>query len=494
MRRSRYFLPTLRENPAEAQIASHRLMLRAGMIRQSSAGIYSWLPLGHRVLRKIEQVVREEHERRRLPGDPHAGNPAGRALGGERPLPGLRQGRCLRITDRHDRPMLFGPTHEEVVTDIFRQSRAQLPRPAAEPSTRFMWKFRGRAAPALRHHAWPRVLHEGQLLLRYRPRKRRALLQQDVRILSAHLRPPRPHVDPDAGGERGHRRRLQPRVQSCWRIPARAPSIATAPGSTRTRWRWGSTTRRTFSRSWKSGPGSTPPTDDKHDPGACAVPEDALYQGRGIEVGHIFYFGHQVLQGDGRHGDGPGRCPRSRWRWAPTESASPGSRAQSSKRATTRPALSGRKSRRPSRWGSSTCAWAIRRATGACEALYARLAEAGVEVLYDDRDASGLGVKFAEMELIGLPWQVTVGPRGVKSGTAELKARAGGEAEALSFESVSARPDRRLARAHVLGLRAPRRVYAICAPAGRKASSRSSRRSRLSASSSVSRRSSSSCR
>jgi len=63
MRLSEYFLPTLKENPSEAQIVSHRLMLRAGMVRQSAAGIYSWLPLGLRVLKKIEQIVREEQDR-----------------------------------------------------------------------------------------------------------------------------------------------------------------------------------------------------------------------------------------------------------------------------------------------------------------------------------------------------------------------------------------------------------------------------------------------
>ena len=145
MRRSRYFLPTLRENPAEAQIVSHRLMLRAGMIRQSSAGIYSWLPLGHRVLRKIEQVVREEM------------NAAGCQ---EILMPAVQpaelweeSGRyqdygkeMLRFTDRHDRPMLFGPTHEEVVTDIFRQSVRSY-RDLPQNLYQIQWKFRDELRP-----------------------------------------------------------------------------------------------------------------------------------------------------------------------------------------------------------------------------------------------------------------------------------------------------------------------------------------------------------
>src|SRR6201982_2022992 len=119
MRLSRYFLPVLKQNPAEAQIASHRLMLRAGLIRQEAAGIYAWLPLGFRVLKKIEQIVREEQDR------------AGAV---ELLMPTLQladlwreSGRydaygpeMLRIKDRHERDMLYGPTNEEMITEIFR--------------------------------------------------------------------------------------------------------------------------------------------------------------------------------------------------------------------------------------------------------------------------------------------------------------------------------------------------------------------------------------
>src|SRR3954468_3146664 len=130
MRLSQYFLPLLRENPSEAQIVSHRLMLRAGMIRQASAGIYSWLPLGLRVLMKIEQIVRDEQD-------------ASGAL--EVLMPTIQSAELwresgryddygkemLRIRDRADREMLYGPTNEELITDIFRnavKSYRELPR------------------------------------------------------------------------------------------------------------------------------------------------------------------------------------------------------------------------------------------------------------------------------------------------------------------------------------------------------------------------------
>src|SRR5258707_15579423 len=145
MRLSQYFLPLLRENPAEAEIGSHRLMLRAGMIRQSSAGIYSWLPLGFRVLQKVEQIVREEQDR---------------AGAQEVLMPTIQpaelwkeSGRyddygkeMLRIQDRHERDMLYGPTNEEMFTEIFRayvRSYKDLPLNLYH----VQWKFRDEVRP-----------------------------------------------------------------------------------------------------------------------------------------------------------------------------------------------------------------------------------------------------------------------------------------------------------------------------------------------------------
>ena len=141
MRLSRYFLPILKETPKDAEIASHRLMLRAGMIRQEAAGIYAWLPLGLKVLKKIEQVVREEMDRAGaievlMPTLQLADlwRESGRyeAYGDE----------MLRIKDRHERDLLFGPTAEEVITDIFRayiKSYKDLPKNLYN----IQWKFEG---------------------------------------------------------------------------------------------------------------------------------------------------------------------------------------------------------------------------------------------------------------------------------------------------------------------------------------------------------------
>ena len=121
MKLSKYFLPVLKESPSEAEIASHKLMLRAGMISQSSSGIYSWLPLGLKVLKNIENIVREEQNKAGVneilmstiqPADLWKESSRYEDYGKE----------MLRIKDRQEREMLYGPTNEEQVTDIFRRS------------------------------------------------------------------------------------------------------------------------------------------------------------------------------------------------------------------------------------------------------------------------------------------------------------------------------------------------------------------------------------
>ncbi|MFT3953139.1 MAG: hypothetical protein QM722_01620 [Piscinibacter sp.] len=212
MRLSRYFLPILRETPKEAEIVSHRLMLRAGMMRQEAAGIYALLPLGLRVLNKVSTIIREEQNRSGaiellMPTIQSADlwRESGRydAYGKE----------MLRIKDRHEREMLYGPTNEEMITEIFRayvKSYKDLPLNLYH----IQWKFRDEVRPRFGTHAQPRIPDEGRLFLRSRPGRRGPRLQQDVRRLSAHLRAARPEVDPDA-----------------WPIPARSAAISATSSS-----------------------------------------------------------------------------------------------------------------------------------------------------------------------------------------------------------------------------------------------------------------------
>jgi hypothetical protein len=227
MRLSRYFLPVLKEAPSDAQIVSHQLMLRAGMIRQEAAGIYAWLPLGLKVLKKVEQIVREEMDR------------AGAI---ELLMPTLQladlwreSGRydaygpeMLRIVDRHERELLYGPTNEEVITEIFRgsvKSYKDLPK-----NLYHAVEVPRRAPSALRRDARPRVPDEGRLQLRPRRRGRAQGLQPHVRGLSEPVLAHGPEGRADARRHRPDRRRPQPRVHRPGRHRRKRRVLPQGPG------------------------------------------------------------------------------------------------------------------------------------------------------------------------------------------------------------------------------------------------------------------------
>ncbi len=205
MRLSRYFLPILKENPREAEIVSHRLMLRAGMIRQQAAGSFSWLPLGKRVLDKVCRIVREEQDRA---GALEILMPTiqGADLWRESGRYDDYGKEMLRIKDRHERDMLFGPTNEEMVTEIFRsyvKSYKDLPLNLYH----IQWKFRDEVRPRFGVMRSARIPDEGRLFLRPRFRGREGRLQPDVRLLSAHFHPHGPEGNSDARRHRSDRRR-----------------------------------------------------------------------------------------------------------------------------------------------------------------------------------------------------------------------------------------------------------------------------------------------
>ena len=418
MRLSQYFLPLLRENPSEAQIVSHRLMLRAGMIRQSSAGIYSWLPLGLRVLKKVEQIVREEQDRSGAqeilmptiqPADLWRESGRYEDYGKE----------MLRIRDRHDREMLYGPTNEEQVTDDRPRRGQELPRPAEKPLPHPVEVPR-RGAAALWRHARPRIPDEGQLQLRPRRGRREALLQQDVRRLSAHLRPHGAEGDPDARRYRADRRRSQPRIQILAETGESAVYCDKRLARDRHPRRRTSITTATSSRSSGSGPGSTPPPTRSTSPMPARSRPTQLVTARGIEVGHIFYFGTKyskpmgaVVAGPGRRG-GAARNGLLRHR-----RVAPGRRADRGQPRRRRHHLAGQRRAVPGR-ADQSARGRCSAAAHAADDLYGKLRSAGVEVLYDDRDESA-GAKFAAMDLIGLPDQLIIGPRGIAAGTVELQ-------------------------------------------------------------------------
>jgi prolyl-tRNA synthetase len=429
MRVTEFFLPTSKETPAEAQIASHRLMLRAGMVRQQSAGIYAWLPLGLRVLKKIEQIVREEQ------------NAAG-AL--EMLMPTIQSAELwresgryddygkemLRITDRHDRELLYGPTNEEVITDIVRhyvKSYRALPLNLYH----IQWKFRDEVRP------------------RFGVMRGREFLMKDAYSFDLDFE----------GAKRAYNKMFVAYLRTYARlglkaIPMRADSGAiggdlshefiilaeTGESAVYCHKDWLALDLLGEQAADDAGRAALverltalyAATDEKHDPAAC--PADQLVTARGIEVGHIFYFGTKYSEPLGAVVTGPkgDNVPLEMGSYGIGVSRLVGAIIEASHDDAgiiwPEPVAPFDVALVNLKVGDPAC-------DGACEKLYGELTRAGRAVLYDDRDERA-GVKLADMELIGIPYQVVIGPRGVAAGTAELKARRGGAKQDMALDAV----------------------------------------------------------
>jgi prolyl-tRNA synthetase len=436
MRLSRYFLPILRETPKEAEIVSHRLMLRAGLIRQQAAGIYAFLPLGLRVLRKVCRIVREEQDR------------AG-AL--EMLMPTVQpaelwreSGRyddygkeMLRIKDRHERDILYGPTNEEMITEIFRayvRSYKDLPLNLYH----IQWKFRDEVRP------------------RFGVMRAREFLMKDAYSFDLDF----------AGARHSYNKMFVAYLRTFARLGLRSiPMVAESGpigGNSHEFIILASTGEsevychrdyldfcvpgedinfddvsalEKIVEQWTSLYAAT---SEKHDAaGFEKLPAEKRLSARGIEVGHIFYFGTKysepmkaVVAGPdgserpvhmGSYGIGPSRLvgaiieafhDEAGIKWP--EPVAP-----------FKVAILNLK-----QGGADTDA--------ACEQLYQALIRKDVEVLYDDLDQRP-GAKFAAADLIGVPWQIMVGPRGLAEGKIELKQRADGSRELMTAGDAIAR-------------------------------------------------------
>ena len=431
MRLSNYFLPVLRENPKEAEIVSHRLMLRAGMVQQASAGIYSWLPLGLRVLKKIENIVRDEQNL---------------AMAQEILMPTIQSadlwresGRyddygkeMLRITDRHERDMLFGPTNEELITDIFRthvRSYRDLPLNLYH----IQWKFRDEVRP------------------RFGVMRGREFLMKDAYSFD---------VDFDSA-RMSYNKMFVSYLKTFARmgltaIPMQADSgpiggdlshefiILADTGESEVFYHrdWEDLNWQDTSIDYTADlqpivdrwTGTYAATDEMHDAANCPVPSADLRQRRGIEVGHIFHFGTKysaplgarVATSDGKDVDvfmGSYGIGVSRLVGGVIEASHDENGII---------------------WPSAVAPFHVgvinlKVGDDACDQhaadLYAQFNAAGFDALLDDRDERA-GAKLATMDLIGLPWQVIIGPRGMKNGVVEVKNRRTGERAEMTPEGA----------------------------------------------------------
>jgi len=437
MRLSQAFLPVLKESPSDAQIVSHKLMLRAGLVRQTAAGIYAWLPLGLRVLRKIEQIVREEQDRAGaiellMPTLQSADlwRQSGRydAYGPE----------MLRIKDRHDREMLYGPTNEEMITAIFAgdtKSYRELPRTLYH----IQWKFRDEVRPRfgvmrgrefLMKDAYSFDLDEAgarqsyykQMLAYLRTFERLGIKAVPMKAASGPI-----------GGDLSHEFIvLAPTGESEVFFDAAYEEMDWARAGLDYADEGG------LKAMFDQVSGTYAATDETHDEARWSeVPEARRRTGRGIEVGHIFYFGTKYSEAMNLRVSGPdgAMVTPQMGSYGVGVSRLVGAIIEASH------------DEQGIVWPDAVAPWAVGLVTmrgddaaskQAAGDLYDKLTTAGIEVLYDDRDERG-GAKLAGMDLMGLPRQVIMGPRGLAAGTVELKDRRTGEKQEISLESALAR-------------------------------------------------------
>ncbi len=430
MRLSRYFLPILREAPREAEIVSHRLMLRAGMMRQEAAGIYAFLPLGLRVLDKICRIVREEQNRSGaiellMPtiqsADLWRESSRYEAYGKE----------MLRIKDRHERDMLYGPTNEEMITEIVRayvRSYKDLPLNLYH----IQWKFRDEVRPRFGLMRGREFLMKDaysfdvdQAAARHSYNKMFVAYLRTFARLGLKSIPMRADTGP-IGGDLSHEFIILADTGEsevyCHRdyldfaVPGEDVNFDDAAGIQGIVDKWTSLYAA---------------TSEMHEPEKYgAVSADKQVSARGIEVGHIFYFGtkysepmkavvagpdgKEVLLHGGSYGIGPSRLVAAIIEACHDENGI--------------------------KWPEPVAPFDViilnlkqgdAATDAASEQLYKELSAKGLDVLYHDTDERP-GAKFATADLIGIPWQILVGPKGLAAGQVELKRRADGSRTMLA--------------------------------------------------------------
>lgn len=434
MRLSQYFLPTLKENPKEAEVISHRLMLRSGMIRQQTSGIYSWLPLGKKVLDKVCAIIREEQER----------------IGAlEILMPTIQSAdlwhesnrydnyglEMLRIKDRQERDLLYGPTNEEMVTDIFRsyvRSYKDLPLNLYQ----IQWKFRDEIRPRFG------VMRSREFLMKDAysfDRDYKSSQESYNRMFVSYLRtfhrvglkaiPVRSDTGP-IGGDLSHEFIILAKTGESIIFYDRRFLQITVPHISVDLTDGGVV--HDIVRQWTSLYAAT---EEMHNQGDWdKIPEDNRVSERGIEVGHIFHFGTKysapmgakVMGEDGKehvvfmgsYGIGPSRLVAAIIEALHDEKG-----------------IVWPKSIAPFDFGIVNLKPDDTMCNCTCETLYQGLIRSGFDPLLDDKSGSP-GSKFAMMDLIGLPIQVIIGPKSVQRNEIEIKDRKTGFKEIMTVEAA----------------------------------------------------------
>ena len=434
MRLSRYFLPVLKETPKEAEIVSHQLMLRAGLIRQESAGIYAWLPLGLRVLKKVNQIIREEQDRSGaiellMPTIQSADlwRESGRyeAYGKE----------MLRIADRHEREMLFGPTNEEMVTSIFR-THAKSYRDLPLNLYHIQWKFRDERRPRFG------VMRSREFLMKDaysfdldQAGARHSYNKMFVAYLRTFARfglvaiPMQADTGP-IGGDLSHEFIILAETGES-EVFCHKDYLDFATPHANTNFDDVAALQAMVDK-WTSLYAAT---SEKHDAAAYGqIGADRQVSARGIEVGHIFYFGTKYSEPMKALVQGPDGKPVAvhggSYGIGPTRVVAAVIEASHDANGIVWPVPLA-----PFEVGLINLIVGDKDTDLVSNDLYAKFERAGLSVLLDDTDERA-GGKFAGMDLMGLPFQVIVGPKGVRTGEVEIKERKTGERATLTIEAA----------------------------------------------------------
>ncbi len=417
---SKYFLPTLKENPLDAHVVSHQLMIRAGMIRQTASGIYSWLPLGLKVLRKVENIIKKQMD---LAGACEILMPT------IQPAElWLESGRyndygkeMLRITDRHNRDLLYGPTHEEVVTDLFRKnifSYKDLPKNLYQ----IHWKFRDEVRPRFGLMRGREFLMKDAYSFDINFEESKAtynlMYSTYFKIFQAMgLKPIALKAETGAiGGDLSHEFHILAETgESAIFYDKKFDEISQQKNINIT------DMQQIYAMA-----------DDLHIPEKCSVAPENLMSKRGIEVGHIFNFGTKyskamqatVLAQDGKkvypymgsYGIGVSRVVAA--------------------------CIEANHDSKGIIWPKEIAPFEVvlvnlksnnQQATDLCLQIYHKLQEQNIEVLFDDTKNS-LGQKLAIADLIGIPTQILVSDKSLDE--VEIKNRLTQEKQLISINNL----------------------------------------------------------
>lgn len=407
MRTTQFYFPTLKETPADAEIISHQLMLRAGMIRKLTSGIYTWLPLGLRILKKVETIIREEMNRiGALEILMPAIQPAELWQETERwekygPL-------LLRISDRHEREFCFGPTHEEVITDLVRhevRSYKQLPMTLYQIQT----KFRDEIRP------------------RFGVMRAREFMMKDAYSF---------HID-TASLQKTYDDMYGAYNKIFTRLGLKFRSVLADSGEI------GGSFSQEFHVLAETGEDEIYYEENSDYAYNVEVAEKMrasnadhnLIKARGIEVGHIFQLGNKyskamnavVTAEDGS------QIPMEMGCYGIGVSRILGA------------AIEQNHDEHGIIWPDAMAPFQValvpinyhrsEKVKAAADKLYQELTQAGFEVLLDDRNERP-GAMFADMELIGIPHRLVIGEKGLDAGTIEYKGRRDKESQQIAAETI----------------------------------------------------------